>query len=156
MYLVYVHHVKDQGRTKEGIIVRALGRDKNQGTTKELPTTKKCFLLRLASLSSFLYLSPMARLRASYSLTEASDTRYPIAPLAHEFVSEWGEEILLSTKKQGILWGSPKKQKCSLICLICSIDLSYNCSGKLFAVITHDSLYYIYTRRYTNGSAIVL
>ena len=33
LYLPNFHRVKDQRRTKEGIIVRALGRDKNQGTT---------------------------------------------------------------------------------------------------------------------------
>ena len=35
--------IKDQGETKEGIIVRALGRDKNQGTTKEHQITKCAF-----------------------------------------------------------------------------------------------------------------
>jgi hypothetical protein len=43
LYLPNSHRVKDQRRTKEGIIVRALGRDKNQGTTKELPNSKKYF-----------------------------------------------------------------------------------------------------------------
>ena len=61
MYLPYFPRVKDQGQTKEGIIVRALGRDKNQGTTKELRTTKKCFLLRLPSLFPLLYLASFYR-----------------------------------------------------------------------------------------------
>ena len=57
LYLPNSHRVKDQRRTKEGIIVRALGRDKNQGTTKELRTTQKCCLLRLPPLLPLLYLA---------------------------------------------------------------------------------------------------
>ena len=43
MYLPKSSRAKDQGETKEGIIVRALGRDKNQGTTKEHQITKCAF-----------------------------------------------------------------------------------------------------------------
>ena len=46
LYLPNPPRVKDQRETKDGIIVRALGRDKNQGTTYQLPTTKKVLLLR--------------------------------------------------------------------------------------------------------------
>ena len=58
---MYILRVKDQGRTKDGIIVRALGRDKNLGTNQRTPKLKKVLLLRLPSLLLLLYLASSHR-----------------------------------------------------------------------------------------------
>ena len=49
MYFAYLFLVKDQGETKEGKIVRAKWRDKNQETTKE-PQNRKCTFVKIAIL----------------------------------------------------------------------------------------------------------